>query len=93
MIVIPHRLCPVPINSEQCSFTVHAFPVIAIASLGNYSLPRQRYIMYLILYSYTSSLYNMKMIVFTYNLLIFNALFLTLFYVLSENLIIKVQPS
>jgi hypothetical protein len=25
MIVIAHRLCPVPINSEQCSFTVHAF--------------------------------------------------------------------
>jgi hypothetical protein len=25
MIVIPHRLCPVPINSEQYSFTVHAF--------------------------------------------------------------------
>jgi hypothetical protein len=24
-IVIPHRLCPVPINSEQYSFTVHAF--------------------------------------------------------------------
>jgi hypothetical protein len=25
MIVIVHRLCPVPINSEQYSFTVHAF--------------------------------------------------------------------
>ncbi len=25
LIVIPHRLCPVPINSEQYSFTVHAF--------------------------------------------------------------------
>jgi hypothetical protein len=25
IIVIPHRLCPVPINSEQYSFTVHAF--------------------------------------------------------------------
>jgi hypothetical protein len=25
MIVISHRLCPVPINSEQYSFTVHAF--------------------------------------------------------------------
>jgi hypothetical protein len=25
MIVIPHRLCPVPINSEQYSFIVHAF--------------------------------------------------------------------
>jgi hypothetical protein len=25
MIVIPHRLCHVPINSEQYSFTVHAF--------------------------------------------------------------------
>jgi hypothetical protein len=25
MIVIPHGLCPVPINSEQYSFTVHAF--------------------------------------------------------------------
>jgi hypothetical protein len=25
MIVIPHRLCPVPINSEQYSFTIHAF--------------------------------------------------------------------
>jgi hypothetical protein len=25
MIVIPHRLCPVPINGEQYSFTVHAF--------------------------------------------------------------------
>jgi hypothetical protein len=24
MIVIPYRLCPVPINSEQYSFTVHA---------------------------------------------------------------------
>jgi hypothetical protein len=23
MIVIPHRMCPVPINSEQYSFTVH----------------------------------------------------------------------
>jgi hypothetical protein len=27
MIVIPHRLGPVPINSEQYSFTVHDFPV------------------------------------------------------------------
>jgi hypothetical protein len=43
MIVIPHRLDPVPINSEQYSFTVHDFPVFAIASLGNQSLPRQRY--------------------------------------------------
>jgi hypothetical protein len=25
IIVIPHRLCPVSINSEQYSFTVHAF--------------------------------------------------------------------
>jgi hypothetical protein len=25
MIVIPHRLCPVPIISEQYSFTIHAF--------------------------------------------------------------------
>jgi hypothetical protein len=58
-------------------------PVIAIASLGNYSLPRQRYKMYLILYSYTSSLYNIKMMLSTYSLLIFNALFLTLFYALS----------
>jgi hypothetical protein len=49
--------------------------------------------MYLILYSYTSSLYNIKMMLFTYSLLIFNALFLTLFYTLSENLIIKAQPS
>jgi hypothetical protein len=24
-IVIPHGLCPVPINSEQYSFTVHTF--------------------------------------------------------------------
>jgi hypothetical protein len=30
---------------------------------------------------------------FTYSLLIFNDLFLTLFYALSENLIMKVQPS
>jgi hypothetical protein len=25
MIVISHRLCPVPINSEQYPFTVHGF--------------------------------------------------------------------
>jgi hypothetical protein len=25
IIVIFHRLCPMPINSEQYSFTVHAF--------------------------------------------------------------------
>jgi hypothetical protein len=25
IIVISHELCPVPINSEQYSFTVHAF--------------------------------------------------------------------
>jgi hypothetical protein len=25
MIVIPHRMCLVPINSEQYSFTVYAF--------------------------------------------------------------------
>jgi hypothetical protein len=49
--------------------------------------------MYLILYSNTSSLYNMKMMLFIYSLLVFNALFLTLFYTLSENLIIKTQPS
>jgi hypothetical protein len=49
--------------------------------------------MYLILYSYTSSLYNIKMMLFIYSLFIFNALFFTLFYALSENLIIKAQPS
>jgi hypothetical protein len=43
MIVIPHGLSPVPINSEQYSFTVHTFPVIANKSLGNYCLSRQRY--------------------------------------------------
>jgi hypothetical protein len=36
---------------------------------------------------------NIKMMLFTYSLLVFNVLFLTLFYTLSENLIIKVQPS
>jgi hypothetical protein len=25
IIVIPHRLCPVPINSEQYSLTVHGY--------------------------------------------------------------------
>jgi hypothetical protein len=35
IIVIPHRLCPVPINSEQYPFTVHGFSVIAIASFRN----------------------------------------------------------
>jgi hypothetical protein len=43
MIVILHRLGPVSINSEQYFFTVHDFPVFAIASLGNQSLPKQRY--------------------------------------------------
>jgi hypothetical protein len=43
MIVIPHRLGPMPINSEQYSFTVHEVPAFAITSLGNQSLPRQRY--------------------------------------------------
>jgi hypothetical protein len=43
IIVISHRLCPVPINSEQYSFTVHAFLFFAIASFGNQLLSRQRY--------------------------------------------------
>jgi hypothetical protein len=43
IIVISHRLCPVPINSEQYSFTVHASLFFAIASFGNQLLSRQRY--------------------------------------------------
>jgi hypothetical protein len=44
IIVIPHRLCLVPINSEQYSLTVHGyFSVFVIASFGNQSLSRQRY--------------------------------------------------
>jgi hypothetical protein len=43
IIVIPHRLYPVPINSEQYSLTVHTFLFSAITSFGNQPLPRQRY--------------------------------------------------
>jgi hypothetical protein len=46
--------------------------------------------MYLILYSNTSSLYNIKMMLFAYSLLVFNALYLTLFYIIFESLIMKI---
>jgi hypothetical protein len=35
----------------------------------------------------------MEMTLFAYSLLVFNALFFTLFYILFENLIMKIQPS
>jgi hypothetical protein len=34
VIVIPHRLGPVPINSEQYSFTVHGFRYLQLHHSG-----------------------------------------------------------
>jgi hypothetical protein len=35
----------------------------------------------------------MKMMLFAYSLLVFNALYLTLFYIIFENLVMRIQPS
>ena len=50
MIVIVHRLCPVPINSEQYSDTVYArIQVIAIASFEIQPFAKAKVLLYLML--------------------------------------------
>jgi hypothetical protein len=71
MIVIPHRLCPVPINSEQYSFTVHAFLQLQSHQPG----------INLCQYLNTLNGDNIKVMLFTYNLFVFNASYFVLFYI------------
>jgi hypothetical protein len=78
IIVIPHRLCPVPINSEQYSFTVHGFRYFAMASFGNQSLSRQRYNCIQCLNTWNK--YNMKVMLFVYDSFTFDTPYFMLFY-------------